>query len=170
MDQRRKVIIAAIAVLTAGLLLTGIAWAKATKTPVTATKLVTPSGLTPTRDWTDEDGIWHVRGSVAYVDYVEGDLHGSGRAVVNLNFDMSTGNGDESGYSTAELTWGELSGTFEGRFSVTYTGFVGVGRGVYHGSEDFAGMKLMEDFIVILAETPPFVVYSDGTILDPHGQ
>jgi hypothetical protein len=151
------------------LLLARIAGGKATKTPVLATKYVTPSGLDPTREWTDEDGIWHVRGSVACVDF-EGDLHGLGRAVVNLNFDMSTGNGDESGYCTAELTWGELSGTFEGHFSVTYTGFVGVGHGVYHGSGEFAGMKFMEDVIVILAETPPYVVYSEGIILDPHGQ
>lgn len=144
---------------------------KATNTAVTGTRFVIPSGQTPTREWTDEDGVWHVRGSVAFVDF-EGDLVGPGIAVVNLNLDRATGNGDESGYLTAELTWGELSGTFAGRFSLTYTGWVGVGHGVYHGTGGFAGMKFMEDFVIDFTATPvpPYAVDFDGIILDPHGK
>ena len=102
-------------------------------------------------------------------DYVfSGDLEGTGAGIVNINMDMLTGNGDESGYSISEPTWGELSGTFEGRFCVTYTGGVGIGHGVYHGTGDFAGMKLMEDFTIVLVQ--PYVVNFEGVILDPHGE
>jgi hypothetical protein len=82
-----------------------------------------------------------------------------------------TGDGDESGAVTFEATWGELSGTFEGRFSATYTGWVGTGHGVYHGTGDLAGMKFMEDFsIVIWPLEPPFGGNYGGIILDPHGE
>ena len=166
MKKKRTKILAGVVLLAAVLLITGIAWAKATKTPVTGITEVFPRG-SAVREWVDDDGIWHVRGEV--VDYVfSGDLVGEGVGVVNINLDISTGNGDESGYSTSELTWEGLSGTFEGSFSVTYTEWVGVGHGVYHGTGDFAGMKLMEDFTIVLVE--PYVVNFDGIILDPHGE
>jgi len=172
MKTTRTKILAGVVLLAAVLIITGIAWAKATKTAVTGITLVTPrEEHEPLREWIDDDGIWHVRGEVA--DYVHvGDLEGTGVGVVNLNLEVDpfTGNGDESGYSTSEMTWGELSGTFEGRFSVTYTGWVGVGHGVYHGTGDFAGMKLMEDFTVDLTVGPPYVVNFEGIILDPHGE
>ena len=170
MKTTRTKILAGVILLAAVLLITGIAWAKATKPPVTGTTLVTPRGIA-LMEWIDEDGIWHIRGEVADYEFF-GDLEGVGVGVVNINLDFSTGNGDESGYSTSELTWGELSGTFEGRFSVTYTGWVGIGHGVYHGTGDFAEMKLMEDFTINLAdpEAPPYVVDFEGFILDPHGE
>jgi hypothetical protein len=169
MGGRRAVFVIAVASLIAGLLLTGIAWAKATKTPVAVTKEVWPSAQPPARQWIDEDGIWHIRGSVADV-VIQGDLDGLGIAVVNLNLDLSTGNGDEAGYATMNLDWGDLSGTFEGHFSVAYTGFVGVGHGTYHGTGGFAGMKLKEQFTVTLSEGPPYHVTSEGAILNPHGE
>ena len=171
MKTTRTKILAGVVLLAVVLLITGIVWAKATKTAVTGITLVTPSEQEPLREWIDDDGIWHVRGEVADYEFL-GDLVGTGVGVVNLNLDLSTGNGDESGYSTSELTWGELSGTFEGHFSVTYTGWVGVGHGVYHGTGDFAGMKLMEDFTIDFTVTPepPYVVNFEGIILDPHGE
>ena len=167
MKKTRTKILAGLVLLAAVLLITGIVWAKATKTQVTGTAEVYPQGIVE-REWTDDDGIWHLRGASSKLVF-SGDLVGEGSAVINLNLDMLTGNGDESGHSISELTWGGLSGTFEGSFSVTYTGGVGDGHGVYHGTGDFAGMKLMEDFIVILAGTQ-IVVYSEGIILDPHGR
>jgi len=166
MKKTRTKILAGVVLLVAVLLITGIVWAKATETPVIGTRTVTP--LSPGRQWTDDDGIWHIRGASGVVDY-SGDLVGTGTYKVNLNLDMFTGNGDENGYSVSQLTWGGLSGTFEGSFSVTYTGFVGIGHGVYHGTGDFAGMKLMEDIIVYLLADPIFVDF-DGIILDPHGE
>lgn len=153
------------------LIVTGVAWAKATKTAVTGTIYVIPSGLSPVREWTEDDGIWHVRGEVA--NYIhEGDIEGTGVGVVNLNLDFATGNGDESGYSISVMNWDELSGTFDGSFKVIYTGWVGVGYGVYHGTGDFAGTKLIEDFVIDFTVTPdlPYIVTFDGIILDPHGE
>jgi len=172
MKKTRTKILAGVVLLAAVLIITGIAWGKATKSDVTGITLVTPrEEHEPLREWIDDDGIWHVRGEVADYEFL-GDLEGIGVGVVNINLDLLTGNGDESGYSTSELTWGELSGTFEGRFSVTYTEWVGVGHGVYHGTGDFAGMKLMEDFTIDLADpdAPPYVVNFEGIILDPHGE
>ena len=167
MKKTRTKIIASVLLLVAVMLITGIAWAKATKTPVTGTTEVLPTGNLE-REWIDDNGIWHIRGASSKLVF-SGDLVGEGTAVVNLNLDMLTGNGEESGHSISQLSWGGLSGTFEGSFSVTYTAGVGDGHGVYHGTGDFAGMKLMEDFTVYLLADPIFVVF-DGIILDPHGE
>jgi hypothetical protein len=166
MKKTRTKILAGVVLLAAVLLITGIAYAKATKTPVTGTADVHPTGIVE-REWIDDDGIWHMRGASSKLVF-SGDLVGEGSSVINLNLDMLTGNGDESGHSISQLTWNGLSGTFEGSFSVTYTGGVGVGHGVYHGTGDFAGMKLMEDFNVYLLANPIFLDFN-GIILDPHG-
>ena len=172
MKETRTKILIVVILLVAGLLITGPAEAKAKKTDVTGTTYVTPSEEPPPlKRWIDDDGILHIRGSVSEYVY-EGDLVGIGRGLVNLDLDLSTGDGHESGYSTSELTWGDLSGTFAGLFEVTYTGFVGIGHGVYHGTGDFAGMKLFQDFTVFLdlIAGPPYEVITEGTILDPHGK
>ena len=142
--------------------------AKAIKIEVTGTTWVTPREQEPLRDWIDDDGIWHVRGAVADYEFV-GDLTGDGIGVVNINLHPITGNGEESGCSISELTLGDVSGTFEGRFSVKYTGWVGIGNGVYHGTGGFAGMKLMQDFTIDLTTGEPYAVNFEGIILDPHG-
>ena len=171
MKTTRTKILVGLLLLASVLIITGIAWAKATKTTVTGTTYVTPSEQPPLREWIDEDGIWHVRGEVSNYIY-EGDLEGTGVGIVNLNLDFSTGDGDESGYSTSVMSWDGLGGTFEGSFNTIYTGWVGVGHGVYHGTGDFAGMKLMEDFVIDFTVTPdpPYVVIFNGIILDPHGE
>ena len=171
MKKTRTKILAGVILLAAALFITGLAWAKATTADVAGIMYVTPRvDHIPLREWIDDDGIWHVRGEIADYLFV-GDLEGVGIGVVNINLNLSTGNGDESGCSISELTWGELEGTFEGHFSVTYTGGMGVGHGVYHGTGDFAGMRLMEDFTINLLDpdAPPYVVNFEGIILDPHG-
>jgi hypothetical protein len=170
MKETRTKILLVVILLAAGLFITGTAEAKAKKTYVTGTTEVTPSGeIEPLEHWEDDDGILHIRGSVSEYEF-EGDMEGIGRGLVNLNLDMSTGNGDESGYSTSELTWEGLSGTFAGLFEVKYTGWVGIGHGVYHGTGDFAGMKLFQDFTVDLSAGPPYEVITEGIILVPHGK
>jgi hypothetical protein len=149
-----------------------VVWAagtdKAIKIEVTGTTLVTPREQEPLRDWADDDGIWHVRGAVADYEFL-GDLTGDGIGVVNINLHSITGNGEESGCSILELTLGDVSGTFEGHFSVKYTGWVGIGSGVYHGTGGFAGMKLMEDFTIDLTTGESYTVSFEGIILDLHG-
>ena len=168
MKNARTKILVGLVLLIAVMLITGIAWGKATKTPVTGTTLVYPRGIAE-KEWIDDDGILHIRGGQA--DYIFlGELTGTGVGVVNLNIDPIMGIGDESGYSISELTWGELKGTFQGSFSVTYTYGIGIGHGVYHGTGDFAGMKLMEDFTVDLTTPEPYIVNFEGIVLDPHGE
>jgi len=171
MKTTKTKILAGVVLLAAVLIIAGIVWAKATMTAVTGTTYVTPSEQEPLKEWTDDDGIWHVRGEVANYVY-EGDLEGTGIGIVNINLDFATGNGDESGYSTSVMTWKGLNGTFEGSFYVIYTGWVGVGHGVYYGTDDFAGMKLIEDFTIDFTVTPdpPYAVNFEGIILDPNSE
>jgi hypothetical protein len=140
--------------------------AKATKTPVAGKFVVKPG---EGDSWIDDEGIWHTRGAPAALEFIDGDLGGTGVAIVNVNLNLMTWDGDESGSVTMELTLGSLSGTFEGRLSNTYTAGAGAGHGVYHGTGDFAGMKLMINTSFSLLGGVPFEVSYWGIILDPHG-
>jgi hypothetical protein len=155
-----------IAVLACLLLVAGIVWAKATKTQIEGHIQVIP-GTYAEKYWVDDEGIVHYRGLTADLLLLDGPLEGTGTAVVNINLDPATGNGDESGAVTYQVTWGELSGTFEGRFSATYTGGFSYSSHVYHGTGDFEGMKMMIDATMSFAD---FKAAYEGIILDPHGE
>ena len=172
MKKARTKILAGVVLLVAVLLITGIAWAKATKTPISGTQTVQSTG-TPVRFWVDDEGIVHYRGLPGVMTF-SGDVVGTGSFVVNANLDTVTGNGDESGTATADLAWGELSGTIEGRFSGTYTAGISYGTGVYHGTGgDFLGMKMMWSYILDGTTGPVGTVW-DATytaiVVDPHGE
>jgi hypothetical protein len=172
MKNTRTKILAGVVLLAAVLLITGIVWAKATHTPISGTQTVQSTG-TPVRFWVDDEGIVHYRGLYGVMTF-SGDVVGTGSFVVNANLDPATGNGDESGTAAADLTWGELSGTIEGRFTGTYTAGISYGTGVYHGtSGDFVGMKMMWSYILDGTTGPVGTVW-DATytaiILDPHGE
>ncbi len=172
MKTTRTKILAGVVLLAAVLLITGIVWAKATKTEIEGTQTVQSTG-TPVRFWVDDEGIVHYRGLYGVMTF-SGDVVGTGSFVVNANLDPVTGNGDESGTATADLTWGELSGTIEGRFSGTYTAGISYGTGVYHGtSGDFLGMKMMWSYILDGTTGPVGTVW-DATytaiVVDPHGE
>ena len=148
------------------LLVAGIVWAKAaTETPVAGQWINFVHG-DPARAWIDEDGISHIRGQPYWVEVI-GDLEGEAISVCYLNLDLATGNGDGGGTVTYNVSWGELSGSFEGRFIVTLTDWWAAGHGVAHGTGDFEGMKLM-----ITLEGNFFWPWRDweGIILDPHGE
>lgn len=165
MKKTRTKILAGVVLLAGVLLITGIAWAKATKTPIEGHMLVIP-GTQPEKYWVDDEGIAHYRGLTADLVFLDGPVEGTGIAVVNLNLDQF-GNGDESGALTFEVTWGELSGTFEGRFSATWTGGVSNSNTVCHGTGGFEGMKMMTH-----ATMPGSTLVSayEGIMLDPHGE
>ncbi len=173
MKKTRTKILAGVVLLAAVLLITGIVWAKATKTPISGTQTVTSTG-SPVPDWVDDEGIIHYRGLPGVMTFPTGDVTGTGSYVVNVNLDLVTGNGDESGTATLDLTWGELSGTVEGRFSGTYTAGTSNGTGVYHGiSGDFLGMKMMWSYILDGTTGPPGTVWDvtyTAIVLDPHGE
>ena len=173
MKKTRTQILAGVVLLATVLLITGIAWAKATKTPISGTQTLAVSG-DPVRFWVDDEGIIHYRGLPGVMTFPSGDVTGRGSYVVNVNLDTVTGNGDESGTATLDLTWGDLSGIVEGRFSGIYTAGTSNGTGVYHGTGgDFVGMKMMWSYIIDGTTGPTGTVW-DATytaiILDPHGE
>jgi hypothetical protein len=172
MKQTRTKILAGVVLLAAVLFITGIVWAKATHTPISGTQTVQSTG-SPMPDWVDDEEIMHYRGLPGVMTF-SGDVVGTGSFVVNVNLDPATGNGDESGTATADLTWGNLSGTIEGRFTGTYTAGISYGTGVYHGtSGDFVGMKMMWSYVLDGTTGPTGTVW-DATytaiVVDPHGE
>ena len=173
MKKTRTKILAGVVLLAAVLLITGIVWAKATKTQISGTQTVEVTG-TPERLWVDDEGIVHYRGLPGVIGFPSGDVEGEGSYVVNVNLDPATGNGDESGTATLNLTWGELSGTVEGRFTGIYTAGISNGTGVYHGiSGDFLGMKMMWSYILDGTTGPVGSVWGatyTAIVLDPHGE
>ena len=173
MKKTRTKILAGVALLAAVLLITGIVWAEATKTPIAGTMTVTVAGL-PEQYWEDDEGIAHYRGLPSVYDFTSGALDGTGNSVVNVNFDLLTFNGDESGAATIDVTWGELSGTLEGRLTATYAYGISTGTAVYHGiSGDFEGMKVMMNYTTDFTTGPPgtpWPVTYDAIVLDPHGE
>lgn len=155
-----------IALLASVLLVGGIVWAEATKTPVEGTHSVEVVGAAE-RHWVDDEGIEHYRGLPMQFHYPTGDLEGTGWGEININLDPM-GNGDESGSGTWDLTWGDLSGTFEGRFTATVTYGVSNGSVVLQGtSGDFVGMK-----VIVTTQTyyGTFTGNYQGIILDPQGE
>jgi hypothetical protein len=172
MKRTRTKILVGVVMLAAVLLITGIVWAKATKTPISGILTVQISGP-PARHWVDDEGIEHYRGLPGLYTFTSGPLTGTGSAVVNTNIDLLTGNGDESGAATFDVTWGELSGTFEGRLNATYTAWLSTGTAVYHGSGDFEGMKIMMSYNLDPTGSPPGTPWPadyEAIVLDPHGE
>jgi hypothetical protein len=173
MKKTRTKILAGVVLLAAVLLITGIVWAEATHTPIAGTETITVTGP-PVRLWEDDEGIAHYRGLPGVIDFPSGDLDGTGSFVVNVNLDPVTGNGDESGAATINVTWGELSGTFEGRLTATFTAGISSGTVVYHGiSGDFQGMKMMMSYSLDTTTGPPgtpWLATYEAIVLDPHGE
>jgi len=171
MKKTRTKILPLLVLLNATLVVTGIVWAEATHTPISGTQTLTMSGL-PARYWIDDEGIAHYRRLPAVMDFTSGDLDGTGSTVVNVDVDLLTYNGHVSGTAMINVTWGELSGTLEGRGSGTYTAGICNGTFVYHGvSGDFEGMKMTMSFSYALGEPyDPWPVTYQGIVLDPHGE
>ncbi len=163
----RRVTIGLLVLIASLLLATTGVQAKATKTPFTHLAIVTAEGV-PERMWMDEEGILHIRGLTVTFDQT-GDMTGTSVVVANLNIDPSTGNGHMWGSRTFVGTWhspwGDLSGTFEGRFTGTLTAGALFGKRVSHGSGGFEGMKEKATVYSI----GPGVSWNEGIILNPHG-
>ncbi len=77
------------------LLVSGVAWANPNKTPVSG-ELVRYRVITSGEFWIDDDGVRHVRNEWVRVRY-EGDIEGRSVAILNRNYDPSTGDGDIHG-------------------------------------------------------------------------
>jgi hypothetical protein len=130
--------------------------AAATKTSVTFTDTVATVGA-PERVWTSEDQVLHVRGQPETTT-VAGDLTGTFQLVVNLNLDLTTGNGNLFGTFTLTTASGTWAGSF--RADLTPTG----ASGTFVGQGD-DGSKIMGSFTSISATS----FLNQAVILDPHG-
>ena len=128
----------------------------ATKTSVTFTDSVVSTGA-PERVWTSDDQILHVRGQ-PQTTVVAGDLTGTIQLVVNLNLDLTTGNGELFGTFTLTTTTGTWAGSFRGELTATGASGTFVGQG-----DD--GTKIMGSF----TSTGPTSFLNEAVILDPHG-
>lgn len=163
MKRPRTKILTGIALLAAVILVAGIVGAKATRTAVEGDVVIT--SYSPGREWWS-NGILHMR-DVGMTFAMTGDVQGTGGGTVNNNFDPQTGNGQGWGTEFLDVTWGDLSGTFEGSWTQKVTNFQIVGESVLHGSGDFAGMLMKSTFTATWGA--PGYGY-EALILDPHGE
>ena len=134
-----------LAVLACVVLITGIAWAKTVEYSVNCT--FTYGGTSTAKYWTDEDGVAHVRGIVYLLnsDPNSGNITINMAGVCNHNMEMVVaGEGDFWGHDCAQVTWGELTGTFQGIHGGTRTNFYdGTSIHVYECIDgDLIGWKL----------------------------
>ena len=138
--------------------------AAAVQVSFTATTQILFRGV-PEKAWTDDEGILHIRGRLV-VHAVTGDVVGTTYSVQNLNIDPATGSGDGYGNASQHFTWNGLTGTFEGRWSATFSAGNVVVTGVGQGTGGFEGMK-----IAYTAQFPAgsAVGHTEGTILIPQG-
>ena len=160
MSRNVRWVVAVVAVLA----LAGAVVAKASKTPVESS--IVGADLIYLGDgFVDDDGILHVRGQLLK-EYVVGDLEGI--LYVDADFDVEplTWTGDMRGKLRFVGTWGDLEGTFEGRFSGTWDNRYFDGQWELKGTAgDFVGKQLKVDNYG--PGTGPQVV--EGIVLDPHG-
>jgi len=142
------------------------AWAGSTFTPVSGEYAYAYADLG--KQWTDDEGILHIRDAVLVFTTVSGDFQitGESYAVFNLNLDLETGNGDSNNFSHYEGTFGDLSGTWSGHSSGTYTAFVDTGKFVFNGDGDFAGMHLRGTYWIAFGSG---IATWEGIIHDPQG-
>lgn len=173
MKNTRTITLVGAVLLTSVLFITGIVQAEATKSAITGTLTVQISGP-PEKYWEDDEGWGHYRSVPSVYNFTSGDLEGTGSSIVNVNFDLLTVDGDESGSAVINVTWGGLSGAPEGHLSGTYTAGISTGTAVYHGvSGDFEGMKILMNYIADFTTGPPgtpWPVTYQAIVLDPHGE
>ncbi len=111
----KSVPLLALAVLAGVVLITEIAWAKTIEYSVNCT--FTYGGTYTAKYWIDEDGVENIRGIVFLLnsDPNSGNIQINSAGVCNHNREMVvTGEGDFWGHDYTQVTWGDLTGTFQG--------------------------------------------------------
>jgi hypothetical protein len=160
--MRRKATWAVVVV--AMLAVAGAVVAKATKTPVMSW-IVDSKLVYLGEGFFDDEGILHVRGSLME-EYLEGDLEGVLYVDADFDVEFPAWTGDMRGELRFVGSWGDLEGTFEGRFSGTWEEGYFDGHWELKGTEgDFVGKQLKVDNYG--PGSLPQVV--EGIVLDPHG-
>ena len=122
---------------------------------------------TPGNEWFGGN-VFHDHGGVLEGSET-GDIVAGVHAIQNMEINFKTGNGHIYGEQTLSVTevigLGDMTGSFEGRFTADF--ILGVGwelKYVAHGSGDFEGMKLIQTCTGIAGAEE-----CEGFILDPHG-
>lgn len=166
----KKVLIGFLVIVVSLLLATTSVQAKATETPYTGVESTDSFGV-PERAWM-ADGVLHVRGlpveNTFEGTFAEGAFSFSNDVVFNLNLDPATGDGDAFGSFALDGTWGDLQGSFEGRWTMEITTGAVLLAYVGQGSGDFEGMKIMGKGTGSLPiET--MIITHEGIVLAPHG-
>ena len=111
----KSIPILTLALLAGVVLMTGIAWAKSTEYSVNCE--FTYGSTSMAKNWTDDEGVQHLRGIVYLLnsDPNSGNIKINIAGVCNHNREMVvTGDGDFWGHDHAVVTWGDLTGTFQG--------------------------------------------------------
>lgn len=164
--QRIKTL-AGLVLLAGVVLITGVVWAKATKDEVQGT-FGYAGDLSQAKIWTDAEGVTHLR-NIPYSAWSTGGLDITMYGTCNHNRDMVTGDGDFWGDDhKVEVTWGDLTGTFRGRYGGITVEHAGISNHSYQGiSGDFVGWKLRFDATWdFVGKTGAFT----GILHNPHGE
>ncbi len=171
MTTRTKAVVG-VALLAGVVLMTGIAWAKTTEYSVNCR--FTYGGTYTAKYWTDEDGTEHIRGIVYLLnsDPNSGNIQINMAGVCNHNREMVvTGTGDFWGHEHAQVTWGDLTGTFQGIHGGTRTNFYdGSSIHVYECIDgDLLGWKLrLKGTWNMRADVKAGSL--EGTLQNPYGE
>jgi len=151
MTTARSRVVAALALIASVFLASGAVWAESITIPLPEVTFTYAGTAGPeTRIWTTEGQIQHIRRLPYVLNGVGDGLTITTEGVCNHNRSLVTLDGNFWGSDpSAEVTWGELSGTFCGTHSGKTRDWGGYSTHVYHGvSGDFEGCKLMLDGIL----------------------
>ncbi|MBW2693900.1 MAG: hypothetical protein JRE57_14905 [Deltaproteobacteria bacterium] len=119
MKNNIRIIGVGLALMAGILLVSGVAWAQATETPITIRVVSCEDLAEPEREWVDEDGVRHVRNEL-YRCWFRRDMVGKILAWASYDRDPVNGYYFEHGYSTftgrifGEETWAIERYTLEG--------------------------------------------------------
>jgi len=164
--QRIKTL-AGLVLLAGVVLITGVVWAKATKDDVDCE--FDYGGTYTAKQWIDDDNVLHLRGITYGLTSTSGNIEIDIGGVCNHNYDLNTGDGDFWGDDhKVEVTWGDLTGTFRGRYGGITVEHAGISNHSYQGiSGDFVGWKLRFDATWdFIGKTGAFT----GILYNPHGE
>jgi hypothetical protein len=116
--------------------------------------------------WTDNDGILHIRGMRLDWEFVEGPFTGTGWGIVRADIDVATGNGTSRSYNVFDVTFQGDSGILRGFTVGDYTGWVLTADAFYMGTRGLRGIIAKNTTTLVQGSG---VAYYDGYVYDYRG-
>ena len=168
----KSIPILTLALLAGVVLMTGIVWAKTTEYSVNCT--FTYGSTSCAKMWTDDEGVQHLRGIIFLLnsDADSGNIKIDMAGVCNHNREMVvTGDGDFWGHDHAVVTWGDLTGTFQGIHGGIRVNFTEASSiHVYEGIDgDLVGWKLRLNGTWNMDPDVKAGAF-EGILTNPHGE